>query len=55
MSPRNAMQQAVIQFGTAIYGKSLSGSAPNGAQKPLQVDVSSPSNRAKNLDLPMGF
>jgi hypothetical protein len=55
MSPRNAVQQAVIQLGTAIYGESLSGSAPNSAEQSLQVDVSSPSNGAKIVDLPMGF
>ncbi|MGB6688405.1 MAG: hypothetical protein WBE76_11235 [Terracidiphilus sp.] len=55
MSPRNTVQQPVVQLGTAIYGKRLSGGAPNGAQKLLQAEISSPSNGAKNLDLPMGF
>jgi hypothetical protein len=31
--------QPVIQPGTAIYGKSFSGSALNGLQKPLRVQT----------------
>ncbi len=33
ISPRNAVQQPVIQFGTAIHGESFSGSALNHSQK----------------------
>jgi hypothetical protein len=31
--------QPVIQSGTAIYGKSFSGGALNGVQKPLRVQA----------------
>jgi len=38
--------QPVIQFGTAIHGKSFSGSGLNGAQKPQRVQkITSPSNK----------
>jgi hypothetical protein len=33
IGPRNAVQQPVIQFGSAVHGKSLSGSALNRFQK----------------------
>ena len=37
ISPRNAVQQPVVQFGTAIHGKSFSGGALNRVQKLLHV------------------
>ena len=37
ISPRNAMQQPVIQLGTAIHGKILSGGVLNCCQKILHV------------------
>src|SRR6185437_5339919 len=37
ISPRNTMQQPVVQFGTAVDGNSFSGGALNGGQKLLSV------------------
>jgi hypothetical protein len=37
ISPRNAVLQPVIQFGTAIHGNGLSGSALNYSQKLVHV------------------
>ena len=48
--PRNAMLQPVIQFGTAIHGKSFSGGALNRFQKLLHVTHSSPSGASKKVD-----
>ena len=39
ISPRNAVLQPVIQFGTAIHGKSFSGGALNRIQKLLHVGI----------------
>ena len=37
IGPHNTVQQPVIQFGTAIHGKDLSGGALNYVQKPLRA------------------
>ena len=42
-APHNSVLQPVVQFRTAIHGKSLSGGALNRVQKLLHVAISSPS------------
>jgi hypothetical protein len=44
MIPHNAVQQPVVQFGTAIHVKDFTGGTLNRFQKPLRAqNVSSPS------------
>ena len=50
IGPRNAVQQPVIQFGTAIHGKSFSGGALNGFQKLLHAaHFVSPSRQKRRM------
>jgi len=47
--------QPVIQFGTAIHGKSFSGGALNRTQKLMHVLVSSPSSEKDVGRIPFRF
>ena len=58
ISPRYTVLQPVVQFGTAIHGNGLSGSALNYFQKPVHVLKSLSVHTQcvkKNIVVPFGF